>query len=197
MKNLKQSKKRNLYLILSILMVAIILMGSAYAYFSYDQTRNAFVLKSGPVKTMFYSGTNRISYSNAYPTSDLAAINNLDKYSYLNFSVEDDLTKGEGAVYYELYLTPDENNTLDEDYIRVYLTDDKNEKIYGPVTFGDLPKTTYKESSNGKLLYSNTATSSFNKNYRIYVWIDEKYSQNISSETFNFKVNLYAYNINS
>ena len=191
-KNIKKKKKSLSFGILSIL---IILLGSTYAFFTYSKSSEAFVLTSNSIKATFTSGTNSVTFSNAYPISDEYAIANLDKLTYIDFTVAGDVS-GEGVgIAYEIYLTDDANNTLDSNYVKVYLTDDTNNKITSPTTYNSLDYTTYINDPDGKLVYGKVSTGTFSETYRLYVWLDSTYEQNTVSQNFKFEVNLYAYNV--
>ena len=187
------NKKRNI-LIVSIIALIITLIGSTYAFFLYSKTLKAFTLTSGDIKAEFLKGDNTINLTYAYPISDNFAKDNLSKLGYVDFTVKGNSSAPKELVTYEIYLEEDSRNTLDSSFIKVYLTDDTNKEIVSPTSYNSLSKTTYPNSSNGNLIYSQSKSNTFEDKYRIYVWIDESYTQNTTNQTFSFKVNLYAYN---
>ena len=184
-------KKKNI-LIVGILSLLIILMGSTYAFFSYSKGSEAYVLSSSKISAIFTSGTNSITFSNAYPISDSYALNNLDKLTYIDFTVASEVEDETQAVEYEIYLTESDTNTLSSDYIKVYLTDDNNKEVVAPTIYSSLEISTY--DNTGKVIFKDNNPGLHSKNYRLYVWLDSNYSQNEISQVFSFKVNLYAYN---
>ena len=109
----KKLKKKKLTIIFSILFMVIILLGSTYAFFTYSKSVNAFTLTSNRIKAEFVEGTNSINITNAYPISDEFALANLDKLSYLDFTVSSEINTEGQAISYEIYLTADPSNTLD------------------------------------------------------------------------------------
>ena len=182
-------------LIFGIAFLIIILLGSTYAFFTYSKSVDAFTLTSSTIKAEFTSGTNSINITSAYPISDEYAIQNLDKLSYLDFTVSSTINSSNNVITYELYLTEDTTNTLDSNYIKVYLTDENNNQLESPKIYSSLENTTYQaDSSSGKVIYIDNASLDKVKNYRLYAWIDKDYEQNTTSQTFKFKVNIYAYN---
>ncbi len=187
------NKKRNV-LIVSIIALLITLIGSTYAFFLYSKSAKAFTLTSNNISAEFVSGDNTINLTYAYPISDNFAKTNLNKLGYIDFTVKGNNSTPKELVTYEIYLEEDSRNTLDSSFIKVYLTDDNNEEIKAPTVYNSLSKTTYPNSSNGKVIYSQSKSNTFEDKYRIYVWIDESYTQNTTNQTFSFKVNLYAYN---
>ena len=191
MKDLNVQKK---VLIIGIVLLVIILIGSTYAFFTYSKTRGAFSLTSGSITSSLEDGNNNISISYGYPISDSFAIQNLDKLDYMDFTVNGNSSDSNTSIGYEIYLTKNSGSTLDENHIKVYLTDNNNEEIVKPAIYNGLEKATYKGVNNGKIIYQNIESGSFSHQYRLYAWIDSTYSQNEVHQTFSFKVNLYAYN---
>ena len=128
---------------LGIVSLIIILLGSTYAFFTYSRSVEAFTLTSDIIKAEFISGTNSINITNAYPISDEFALANLDKLPYIDFTVTSTINDSNKAISYELYLTGDTTNTLDSNHIKVYLTDENNNKITDPKIYNSLENTTY------------------------------------------------------
>ena len=196
--NQKLTNKNKKVLIFGLAFLIIVLLGSTYAFFTYSKSVQAFTLTSGTIKAEFISGTNSINITNAYPISDEFALENLDKLSYIDFTVSSAINDPNEAISYELYLTGDTTNTLDSNYIKVYLTDEFNNRITDPKIYNNLENTTYKADSNiGKVIYKGNNPGEVTKKYRLYAWIDKDYEQNTISQTFKFNVNIYAYNDNN
>ena len=192
------NKKKKDLLITGITFLVIVLLGSTYAFFTYSRSSQAFTLTSNGISAEFTEGTHEINFQNAYPISDEFAIENLDKLTYVDFTVSGDVANPDEAITYEIYLTEKSGNTLSSDYIKVYLTDENDNQVSGPSIYSSLTNTTYANDANtGKLVFKNTQTGTFSKDYRLYVWLDQNYSQNSVSQTFSFYVNLYAYNDNA
>ena len=111
--NQKLTNKNKKVLIFGIAFLIIVLLGSTYAFFTYSKSVQAFTLTSDTIKAEFISGTNSINITNAYPISDEFALANLDKLSYIDFTVSSTINDPNKAISYELYLTGDTTNTLD------------------------------------------------------------------------------------
>ena len=185
-------------LVFGIVFLIIILLGSAYAFFTYSKSVQAFTLTSDIIKAEFISGTNSIKMVNAYPISDEFALQNLDKLPYIDFTVSSTINDPNKAISYELYLTGDTTNTLDSNYIKVYLTDEFNNKITDPKIYNSLENTTYQaDKQTGKVIYIGNNPGVKSNKFRLYAWIDKDYEQNSVSQTFKFNVNIYAYNDNN
>ena len=194
LKNKKYKKTKSIFIGIGILLVAII--GSTYAFFTYFKSLHAFTLTSSGITANFTSGTNQIDIEYAYPISDKFALENLDKLSYIDFTIEGNIADPEQGLSYEIYLTEKDSNTSDSNYIKVYLTDENGNAIKTPKIYKSLNNTTYsKDAANGKVIYKlDGMPGNYSKRFRIYAWIDKDYEQNEVSEEFSFYVNLYAYN---
>ena len=196
--NQKLTNKNKKVLIFGIAFLIIILLGSTYAFFTYSKSVQAFTLTSDTIKAEFISGTNSINITNAYPISDEFALANLDKLSYIDFTVSSTINDPNKAISYELYLTGDTTNTLDSNYIKVYLTDENNKRITEPTIYNNLKNTTYQaDKQTGKVIYIGNNPGVKTNKFRLYAWIDKDYEQNSVSQTFKFNVNIYAYNDNN
>ena len=190
----ENSKRKKNILIISIISTLIVLMGSVYAFFTYFKSAQAFILTSNSIMVEFIEGTNELSFTNAYPISDEFALENLSKLDYIDFTVHGNATNSSEAITYEIFLTKDANNRLDSNYIKTYVTDGDGNKITEPTTYNSLSTTTYANEPTGKVVLEKTYAGDFTKNYRLYVWLDKDYEQNIESQTFTFYVHIYAYN---
>ncbi|MBR3660677.1 MAG: InlB B-repeat-containing protein [Bacilli bacterium] len=194
MDNIIDNKKRRFFLIIGILFLIIVLIGSAYAFFSYSRNSQAFTLTSNGITARFTNGSNHINMPNAFPVSDEYAISNLSDLSYTDFTVTGNAENEDEAITYEIYLTEKDGNTLSSNYVKIYLTDSNGNVIVEPTIYSSLENTTYQnDAATGKLVLKNTLDGNFTKSYRLYAWIDSSFSQN-ESLTFDFYVNVYAYN---
>ena len=186
-------EKKKIIIISGIIVTLIILMGSAFAFFTYSKSREAFTLTSNNITATFVGVSNQINFTNAYPISDEYAISNIDKLTYIDFTVSGDAINENESVGYEIFLTEKDGNTLSNNYVKLYLTDDDDNEIVSPTLYSSLATTTYNKESSGKVIYK-TKTKGETRKYRLYAWIDQDYSDNTISRTFSFYVNLYAYN---
>ena len=188
------NKKRRI-IVFGIIFLIIILIGSTYAFFTYSRSLQAFTLTTNGITARFTEGTNFITFTGAYPISDEYALENLDKLTYVDFTVSGNAEALEEAIAYEIYLTEKSGNSLSSDYIKVYLTDELDNKIKDPKIYSSLSNTTYsKDASIGKVVFEDNQATTFSKNFRLYIWLDKDYTQNSVSQTFSFYVNLYAHN---
>ncbi len=192
--NKKDIKKKKNILTLSILSTIIILLGSAYAFFTYFKSAEAFTLTSNSITASFTEGTNQIDFTNAYPISDEFALENLSKLDYIDFTVSGNAINSKEAITYEIFLTEANGNTLSNNFVKLYLTDGNNNEVVSPNIYGNLGTTTYTSEPTGKVILTKTLSGKFSKNYRLYCWLDSTFEDNTISRNFSFYVNLYAYN---
>ena len=194
-KEKKEGLKISRYTIFIVLIgVLILLLGSTYAFFTYYKMSDAFVITSNSITATFEEGTNVIDFQNAYPISDNYALQNLDKLSYIDFTISSTSSSNE-SITHEIFLSEEDGNTLSSDYVKLYLVNnDTGVQILGPSIYSNLNYTTYSESSTGRVIYKESSIGEFTKSYRLYAWVDSTYEQNEVSQIFSFRVNLYAYN---
>ena len=190
----KHIKKKKLTIIISIVSTLIILLGSVYAFFTYYKSAEAFTLTSNSITATFTEGTNQINFTGAYPISDEYALANLDKLDYIDFTVTGNSVNQSEAITYEIFLTEANGNTLSNQFIKTYVTDNNGNQMTNPATYGSLLTTTYINEPTGKIVLKRTYAKTFTKSYRLYIWLDKDYEQNEVSQTFSFYVNIYAYN---
>ena len=196
---MRENKKEKKVLIVGIIFLIIVLVGSTYAFFAFSKIQRAFSLTTNGVTATFTAGNNEVSMGGAYPISDSYAINNLANLDCVDFTVSGSGNDSKNEyVTYEIYLTEKSGNTLDSNYVKVYLTDDDDNYVAGPFKYNSLDNTLYsKDAETGKLVLSNSEINNFSDDYKLYVWVDEEYSQNDVSQTFSFYINVYAYNNNA
>lgn len=177
--------KKNMTLIIGILITLVLSISISYAFFYYEAEGEEITLTSGNITIKFEEETNYINIDSVYPKND-----NIGKISsnYYDFSVIG--SKGYEEILYQIQLDLESGNTLDDKYVKVYLTDQSDNLLVSPRLISDLDV-----GSNGKpVIYSNYIHKLDQvDNYRLRVWIDKSYTENVVN-TFNFKVNIYAIN---
>ena len=177
----------------SIFIFIAIVGGVSYAFFNYNKSIGNVTLNTGEISINLANINGNLSLLNSVPKSD-----NEGKVqgNYLDFEVTS--TVDSEPIYYEVYILPKSGNTLDTSYIKTYLTDQSNNVIKGVKSYNSLQNS---EKENGKLLYkglikvnNDYSTKTETKDFRLRLWLDESYTDT-NSNTFNFDINLYAYNV--
>lgn len=178
--------RKTIIILLGIFFTLILGVSLSLAFFYYSGESDDISLTSGSIKLSFTEGTNNITTTGSFPKAD--AVGMID-VNYYDFTING--SKGDDDIRYEIQIVSTSSNTLDERYVKLYLTDQNNETVVGPVALSDL---TVSEYNNNRILYSNYITAANQVyNYRLRVWIDSSYDNN-TSESIDFKVNLLARN---
>ena len=118
---------------------------------------------------------------------------------YFDFNIEGSINQG--RINYKIVIDKNETSVVDDNYIKVYLTqiiDDQEKIIFQPILFSDLTK--YSEK-NERVIYEDNFTGNITKKYRLRMWIDENsiiYDNvandvvDIMGKEFSIKLNVYA-----
>ena len=182
---LKNNKK--IILIISILLVIVLGFSLSYAFFYYRNTLGDISLNSGEIDINFTAGTNNFSLGDNYPKSDVLGVVSTN---YFDFSVSGTIISD--AIHYELQIKELNGNTLDPRYVKVYLTDQSENVLVGPI---NLDSFDFNDYNGNRIIYTkNLTTSSQVDYYRLRVWLSDEFTDS-TSKTFAFKVNLYARNV--
>ena len=186
--------RRNALIILGIVAFIVIIGGLSYSYFVYNKNIGDVTLNTGEISINLSNVSADKTLTNVIPKSD-----NEGKVSsdYIDFTV--DGTVDTERIYYEVYITPDANNTMDTDSIKVYLTDQNDNEIKGVTFYNSLQSS----EKTGKRIYrtvielnANQTAENYSKDFRLRVWLDENYTETASKQ-FDFDINLYAYNVDA
>ena len=212
----KRTKKELVAVCLLVLSLILITIGTTFAFFQYS--------KQGQIENKLESGTltfiydenrkdkNGVSLTNAFPMSDTDGTKQTGT-GFFEFQVR---SKARGAsIYYEIYLTKDNNSTLPEYAVKTYLTEVTGENIESGVSnlftseainlYSELGESKVpsmlKQEVIGKTLYQGSVSEEeITKTFRYRMWIDNDANQVRGGEwihnnkTFSVKVNVYAQN---
>ena len=186
--------RRNAIIIISILAFIMVVGGISYSYFVYNKNVGNVTLDTGDISINLSGVSANRTITNAMPKKDSEGKTSSDYFDWtVNATVETE------RIYYEVYLIPESGNTLNTNYLKTYLTDQNNNEIKGVAIYNDLAPS---EVENGKVLYrgiveiDNSGSRTETKDFRLRLWIDEKY-QEASSKTYSFDIYLYAKNVSS
>lgn len=195
----EQEQKRLLLFVLIFVLLTLFVSFAGFSLFKIKQGSNNNIINAGAVAFSYSERTNAISMINTYPMTDEVGKKLSGIGEYFEFTIS---TRIESAkisnITYEITLTPIENeNTLDEKYVRVYLEEDgkavlvnKNEVN----SFNKLPNsnlTTRNKSS--KMLYKKTVRGKTLTTYKFRMWVDEDYNVDNVSRTFKCYLYVDAY----
>ena len=185
--------KKNILTIIGILAFIMVVGGISYSYFIYNKDIGSVSLTTGKISIDFSNVNGNFNLNNVVPLSDIhGKLND----NYIDFTINS--TVDTEKIYYEIYLLPKKDNTLDTKYLKTYLTD-QNDNVINDITLYNSLSNSKKE--NGKVLYkgtidlnSNKTTKNESKDFRLRMWLDEDYND-LSSKIFDFDIYLYAINI--
>ena len=169
MKKHTKEKKKKVIAILIIIVLVSLAIGISYSAWRYVFTGNENKITTGDVSIKFLeSNTNVINLANALPEDD----NTGKKEKSFDFVVTTKATY-KTALKYDLSIKKLSTDTgytsLNNNQIKVYLTDSSNNVLVEPTLISDL---------NNNLLYTKTNTHSstnteVNDKYKLRVWIDK------------------------
>lgn len=200
----QEKNNKNKSIVISILLTFLLLLvviTTTYAVFIYSKEGvKKNVISTGTLTFTFEETSNGISLTNALPISDsigktLSKDENNNGYFDFNVSCR---ILGTDVIKYDIYATSvDENNTLADEYVKIYLTDGNTdnplEGYEGEVpTYDKLKDST--SSLNAKQLYYGTFSATGNKSFRLRMWVADDYSVPSSEKQFKIKINVNAVN---
>ncbi len=212
----KKSKKELVAICLFVFSLVLIAIGTTFAFFTYSkQGTTVNKLESGTLTFIYDENRkekNGVSLTNAFPISDEEGTKQTGT-GFFEFQVR---SKARGAsIYYEIYLTKDNNSTLPEYAVKTYLTEVSDTgtetgvsnlftseaiNLYSELGESKVPSL-LKQEVIGKTLYQGSVSEEeITKTFRYRMWIDNDTNQVRGGEwihnnkTFSVKVNVYAQN---
>ena len=193
----KSDVKKIILSSLAVLVLVIAVIGISYAIWSrtfHGEKENS--LKTGYVSFSYSEANNSyILLENALPISDKQGKELSGEKNVFDFNVSASY-KGIDKIKYDIFAEPVGTNTLSEDSVKVYLTDQNDNPIEGyngdnvPL-YDDLQDYNYNGNNRYKLLHSGYLTEQdSNKGYRLRIWLSSDFTDGSNQLTFSFKVNV-------
>lgn len=195
----EQEQKRLLIFVLIFVLLTLFVSFAGFSLFKIKQGSNNNIINAGAVAFSYSERTNAISMINTYPMTDEVGKKLSGIGEYFEFTIS---TRIESAkisnITYEITLTPIENeNTLDEKYVRVYLEEDGNAVLVNKNevnSFNKLPNSNLTtRGKNSKMLYKKTVRGKTLTTYKFRMWVDEDYNVDNVSRTFKCYLYVDAY----
>ena len=199
-----------------IILLIIAMIGVSYAVFRFMGAGTKLNTITTGYITMSYEETdNTISLNGALPTTDNTGVRRLNDGEYFDFTVTTNI-KGNSYINYEISAKAQEGNTMDSNYIKLYLSRVNEDGTETSVTdgvsvssssvIGTVP--TYKEevmannntdrpAGEMSLLTGTISTQGeVTTKYRLRMYVSEDYNPqgDGGGKTFNVKVNVYGKN---
>ena len=168
-------KKKYVALVIVTIIVSIIaLIGATYALLTATiQGDKKITLKAGLLKVDFEEG-NAINLDNAEPMSDSRGL----KTSPYTFTITN---TGTIEAYYYVSLENDVNNTLNEDLVKMRLTNDQGYDS-GVVRVSDYAQSSYQITEEGKLNVDDKVT------YNLWLWLDNNADNTAQGKEYKSKI---------
>ena len=173
---------RKKYIIISIVIILIsiiVLIGSSYAILTMTiEGDKKISVTAGILKVDFTDG-NYINLDNAAPVTDKQGL----KTSPYTFTVTN---TGNINAYYHVSLEEDSNNTLDNSYLKMRLTNDKGYDS-GVIKVNNYGKGTFEIRGEEEIEPEDTVT------YELRLWLDEDADNSAQGKLYQSKIVVTSY----
>ena len=174
--------ERRKYIIISVIVISVsilALIGTSYALLTMTlEGDKKITLTAGILKVDFTEG-NRINLGNEAPISDSKGL----KRTPYTFTITN---TGNINAYYHVSLEEDINNTLDNSYLKMKLTNDKGYDS-GIVKVSDYGNGTFEIKGEETLEPSDTVT------YQLWIWLDINADNNAQGKIHQSKIVVESY----
>ena len=188
-------KENKLILIIFIIGIILIVTGVTYSLYNIlfvGKKEQTVVV--GNINFIYNEKTNGLSLNNDDILDNTSGINQ-EKYFDFDISLN---SSNNTSITYQIAIEEDKTNTLSNDKIKLYLTDQNNNKIKEPVSISDLKL----DDKGYRKLYINTINQNGTQKYRLRAWVDVDkayeitnnggtHSIKLNSSSYKFKVNVY------
>lgn len=187
----KKDVKQLTLAIIVIVCLFVVFMGFGFLFDKYKSNEN----KTYNLGIKFSDNRN-VYLENTLPVTDKIG-KELDGVSssksiqgFKEFSIENNYDK---KIDYQIYLKVKNSceNIIDEDFIKLYLTDNSNNPLSG---FENNKLPTYSsinslnDKPDSKLLYTGSINKNSISKFRLRVWVSDLYSINRDKECFSFDI---------
>lgn len=181
-------KNKKVMILIGIVLTMIFAISITYAFFYYGKEGSNIKLETGSISINYKGDYNYLTIKDTFPKGDFYGKISLD---YYDFTVSGSNGKDDDILY-EIQIEQLEGNTLAEEYVKIYLTDQNDNSLgFEPSMLNTLSTSRHNQN---RIIYTGYIR---NKNqsdkYRLRIWVDESYTKN-TKEVFDFKVVLYAVN---
>ena len=188
-------KENKLILIIFIIGIILIVTGVTYSLYNIlfvGKKEQTVVV--GNINFTYNEKTNGLSLNNDDILDNTSGINQ-EKYFDFDISLN---SSNNTSITYQIAIEEDKTNTLSNDKIKLYLTDQNNNKIKEPVNISDLKL----DDKGYRKLYINIINQNETQKYRLRAWVDVDkayeitnnggtHSIKLNSSSYKFKVNVY------
>ena len=201
MKKLKENKEK-IFMIVAVIVLFIAVIGISYAAFSYTRTGEKLnAITTGVIRMSYEESSNVISIDKALPTTDATGKVRLKEGEYFDFTLSTTI-QGTTNVNWEIAAqdVTTGSKKIDGSNIKLYLTelntDGSETEVMAPATYSaDTSANDYTgRPANMMSLAMGSTSTTFNKKYRLRMYVDESYNPqgDGGNLVFSIKVNAYG-----
>ena len=199
---IRDDSKQVLLSVFGVALLIVAIVGISYAIFVFSaKSRFDNTVRSGGITFEYLEGDSVIDINDALPVSDEVGVKQTKSFDFQVSSA----IRGNTTVFYEVRaksLTVD--NKIDNQYVKIYLEKkdgDDFSMVLSPTTFKENPNTSLTNISvdtNTMLLYSGrfsgkkATTTNYSDEFRLKMWLSDKYLIDDVSRSFKIKVLVYA-----
>lgn len=199
---IRDDSKQVLLSVFGVALLIVAIVGISYAIFVFSaKSRVDNTVRSGGITFEYLEGDSVIDINDALPVSDEVGVKQTKSFDFQVSSA----IRGNTTVFYEVRaksLTAD--NKIDNQYVKIYLEKkdgDDFSTVLSPTTFKENPNTSLTNISvdtNTMLLYSGrfsgkkATTTNYSDEFRLKMWLSDKYLIDDVSRSFKIKVLVYA-----
>lgn len=195
--NFKSDKRFLIFLLIFVILLTFLISSVSFAIFnSYNQSSSNNTINAGSVLFSFNEDSNYIKILDASPTKDEVGKTFTSPNHYFDFTVSVGYSKKakREKLNYEVSLVPLSGNTLSSKYVRVYLTENGKDVVLTDSVisnFSDLKDSKIREGA--KVLINRKVDTSMINNYRLRLWLSDKYELSDKALEFKCKVAINTY----
>ena len=194
--------KDKVLMIVAVIVLFIAVVGVSYAAFSYTRTGEKLnVITTGIIRMSYEESSNVISIDKALPTTDATGKVRLKDGEYFDFTLSTTI-QGSTNVNWEIAAQDVTlgSKKIDGKYIKLYLTelntDGSETEVMEPTVYTvneEANDYTGRPANMMSLAMGSTSTT-FNKKYRLRMYVDESYNPqgDGGNLVFSIKVNAYG-----
>ena len=202
----KEDRRYTKKIFLSLLLVTLLVVfvvSFSFAVFIKTESGVEKTIETGEISMNYLEKTNGISIENDMPTSDTVGMNQLGENEYFDFTVNSKLV-GDVKIIYEIAAIKDQNSTIPDNEIRLYLEQEKSgtyTKVMEPKNFVAESKDTEIGTPEGAMVLrkvikkreenSDDKIVNYVDNYRLKMWLAANASID-DVKSYSVKVNVYG-----
>ena len=203
------NSKQVLLSVLGVAILVVAVVGVSFAAFSYSRTgEQVNTITTGTITMNYTDDSNGINLTNAMPMSDDNGKALTGENNVFDFTVSATISgSGTTQIDYAIIAAPEDGNTLNDEDIKVWLTDTSDEgqgNTTDPVVLNTLPASSTVSTTTGApntaddyVLKSGTYSGTGGSDsYRLRMWVDydaPSMAGDVEEQlTYQLRVNVYG-----